>query len=171
MQGHGHVGIRREHKVYEPGQGCVPIDEMPQLVPDNKPQFVLGHESEERRIDVHDVRFFLVLGCYRKGIHRGVAGNVEVDLFLEVQFSAHFVTKVVEVLEQVLLHLQAVSFHGTAPIGIGIGGLYLAKDLLHNRTLQCIVYLFSDLLLQLNRCGKASVLLSVILVGSLEPVP
>lgn len=152
LKSHGHVGVRGEDELDESAEGGVAVDEVSQLVSHHEAQFGGCHEVEEARVDVDDVWMLLVFGSQRESVDGGVAGDIEVDGFVEVQLRLHFVAQVVEVGQQFGMHFQAMAFHGAAPVGVAAAGFGFAQHLFHHRSLQGGVNLLTELLLKLY-CG------------------
>lgn len=126
------------------------VDEVAQFVANDKLQFVARHQVEESRVDVDDVGLVLVLRGHREGVDRRVAGDVEIHLARVAQLVFHLMAEVVEVAEQLLLHLEAVSLHVAPPISVAARGAYLPQHLFHDAALQGVVDLLAQLPFQFD---------------------
>ena len=107
---------------------CVLVDEVPDFVTDDELQFLASHEVEQTRVDFNDVLSVFVGGCERHGVDLRVAGDIEVDVLLELQFLFHFVAEFVEVAEQLVIHFQAVALHHAAHGHIHLVTFSLAEE-------------------------------------------
>ena len=150
LQRDGHGCLWRKHEAYETRETRVLVDEMSQFVSDDEAQLILCHQVEESGVDIHDIRLALVFRSHRKGVHRRVASDIEVDGLFEMQFVFHLMAQSVEVGQRVLLDFQTVSLHTASPVGIGARGLDFLEHGLYHRPLEGVVDLLAELFLQGN---------------------
>ena len=120
----------------EPVQFGIPVDDVPQLVPEDEAQFIGRHQFDETGIEVDDVRFLLVFGEHGKGVDLGVAGHVQIDLLPEVQLGLDLLEKVVQALHQPLFHPEAVPFHPAPEVASVLALFHLATDGIHDVPVQ-----------------------------------
>ena len=151
LKTHRHISFGRKHETNEAGQSRILIDEMSQFMPDNELQLIGCHQIKQGRIDVDNMRFSLLLSCYRKSVDRRITCNIEIHWLFKIQLFLHIMTQAMEIRQKFLVHLQAVSFHVAPPVSVASGHPDFLEHFLYYRTLQGIVNLLTNLSFQFNR--------------------